>query len=175
MKNKLSLLVWALVFALLGALWAASKQPTTPAAATAKQSAVPASPSAAGKVPDHPYPFATSVISDEKLGNASTLITFEQDGYEVKLASQAEAGTFKKNPTPYLAKIEDAYKNAKPCPYSVCPVMGDALDNDAYIFVYEGRQFKLCCDSCLEDFQKDPDKFVKMWDTAAQTAAVDKK
>jgi len=169
MKNKLSMLVWALVFVLLGALWADSKQPPAPPP-TATASAP-----AAAKIPDKPYPFATSVVSGQKLGSQNTLITFEQGGYEVKLANQAEADTFKKNPAPYLAKIADAYKNAQPCPLTVCPVMGDALDKDAYVFVYEGRQFKLCCDSCLADFQKDPDKFVKIWDTAAQTAQADKK
>jgi len=126
-------------------------------------------------VPAKPYPFATSVVSGQKLGGPGTGVTFEQNGYEVKLASQAEADTFKQNPAPYLAKIEEAYKNAKPCPLTVCPVMGDALDKDAYVFVYEGREFKLCCDSCLEDFQKDPDKFVKIWDAAAQVTASDKK
>jgi YHS domain-containing protein len=174
MKNKLNLLVWVLILAILGTLWAASKQSPAQSVAATNVPAPAVNAPATDKVPDKPYPFATSVVSGETLGSASTVVTFEQDGYEVKLASAAEADTFKKNPAPYLAKIEEAYKNAKPCPLTVCPVMGDALDKDAYVFVYEGRQFKLCCDSCLADFQKDPGKFVKIWDDAA-TAQADKK
>jgi len=172
MKFKLSILIWALVMATAVAMWVSNKpsaaQPAASAPTTTKTAAT-------AKVPDHPYPFATSVVSGQKLDGPGTGVTFEQDGYEVKLASQAEADTFKKDPAPYLAKITDAYKNAKACPLTVCPVMGDPLDKDAYAFVYEGRQFKFCCDACLEDFQKDPDKFVKIWDTAEQNTVADKK
>jgi YHS domain-containing protein len=132
---------------------------TAPAATTTAVAAAPA--------PAKPYPFSTSVVSGEKLGPKDSLVIFVQDGYQIKLASAAEADTFKKTPAVYMAKITDAYKNAKPCPLTVCPVMGDALDADAYAFVYEGRQFKFCCDACMDDFEKDPAKFEKIWDDAA--------
>ena len=37
----------------------------------------------------------------------------------------------------------------------------DKLDKDAYVFTYQGQQFKLCCESCKKDFDKEPAKFVK--------------
>lgn len=114
-----------------------------------------------------PYPFSTSVVSGAKLGGKDAVVKLVQDGYEVKLANADEAATFKKNPAVYVAKIAEAYKTAKPCPLTVCPVMGDPLDKDSYSFVYEGREFKFCCDGCMDDFEKDPEKFVKMWDEAA--------
>jgi YHS domain-containing protein len=174
MKFKLSLLIWALVMAIVVAMWVTAKPSSTQSVAASTPVMAKVATTAAA-APAKPYPFATSVVSGQKLGGPGTGVTLDQNGYEVKLTNQTEADTFKQNPAPYLSKIEDAYKNAKPCPLTVCPVMGDALDKDAYVFVYEGREFKLCCDSCLEDFQKDPDKFVKIWDAAAQAAPSDKK
>jgi len=170
MKSPLS---FSVLFLLALGVPACSK----PAAATATNSTTTAVPAAATKAmasapaPAKPYPFSTSVVSGEKLGPKESVVAFVQDGYQIKLASAAEADTFKKTPAVYMTKITDAYKNARPCPLTVCPVMGDALDADAYAFVYEGRQFKFCCDVCMEDFDKDPAKFVKIWDDAAAAPA----
>jgi len=30
-----------------------------------------------------------------------------------------------------------------------------------YVFTHEGQEIKLCCKSCLKDFNKDPKKYVK--------------
>ena len=144
---------------------AVAAAPATPAAAPA--AAMPVSAPIVGK----PYPFSTSIVSGEKLGPKESLVTFVQDGYQIKLASAAEADTFKKSPAVYMAKITDAYKSARPYPLTTCVVMGDALDDSAYAFVYEGRQFKFCCDSCMDDFEKDPAKFVKIWDDATAAKA----
>ncbi len=145
---------------------------TPPAAPTSASCAMPAT---ASKVAAKPYPFSTSIVSGVKLGGKDTTIKLVQDGYDVKFASQDEADTFKKNPAIYMAKIIDAYKTARPCPLTTCPVMGDKLDADAYSFVYEGREFKFCCDGCMDDFEKDPAKFVKIWDDAEKAAQDAKK
>ncbi len=31
-----------------------------------------------------------------------------------------------------------------------------------YVFVKDGQEVKLCCKSCLKDFKKDPQKYIKM-------------
>lgn len=45
----------------------------------------------------------------------------------------------------------------------VCPVSGEKLGEmgKPYVFTYEGKEVKLCCKSCLKDFKKDPDKYLK--------------
>ena len=43
---------------------------------------------------------------------------------------------------------------------------GDKLDKDAYVFVYQARQIKLCCDGCKKDFDKEPAKFIKKLEEA---------
>jgi hypothetical protein len=56
-------------------------------------------------------------------------------------------------------------KNAtvKPYPVETCLVSGEKLGGmgKPYVFVHKGQEVKLCCKSCLKDFQKDPAKYTK--------------
>jgi YHS domain-containing protein len=121
-----------------------------------------------------PYPLTNCVVSGEKLGAHGAPVTLTQDGYEVKLCSKSCAADFKKDPAKYVATLEKAYKDAKPYPGTTCIVSDEKLGGDMggpFVFVYDGRQIKLCCKSCLKDFDKDPAKFTKKWDAAAAKAA----
>jgi len=63
-------------------------------------------------------------------------------------------------------------ENAKPYPLKTCVVSGEKLDGDMgkpYVFTYQGREIKLCCNSCLKDFNKEPAKYIKKLE-AAETA-----
>jgi hypothetical protein len=57
----------------------------------------------------------------------------------------------------------DQKQKAKPYTLKTCPVSGEKLGEmgDPYAFVYKDREIKLCCKSCLKDFQKTPAKFIK--------------
>jgi YHS domain-containing protein len=50
----------------------------------------------------------------------------------------------------------------------VCPVSGEKLGSmgKPYVFTHEGKEVKLCCKSCLKDFKKDPDKYLKKTEPA---------
>lgn len=52
----------------------------------------------------------------------------------------------------------------KPDLLTTCPVSGDKLGDmgKPYVFVYQGQEVKLCCPDCKADFNKDPDKFMKL-------------
>ncbi len=52
---------------------------------------------------------------------------------------------------------------AKPYPLKTCVVSGEKLGEmgDPYVFVHKGQEVKLCCKSCLKDFNKNPDKYLK--------------
>ena len=39
-------------------------------------------------------------------------------------------------------------------------VTDEALDHDTYTFTHTGQEVKLCCKSCLKDFEKEPSKFL---------------
>jgi hypothetical protein len=62
-------------------------------------------------------------------------------------------------------KDKDKKSDAKPYLLTTCIVSGEKLDKDAYVFVYQGRQIKACCDSCEGDFKKEPAKFIKKIET----------
>ena len=49
----------------------------------------------------------------------------------------------------------------KPYPLKTCIVGDDEVDKDAVVFIYQGQEFKFCCDGCQKDFDKAPAKFVK--------------
>ena len=63
-------------------------------------------------------------------------------------------------------------EKAKPYPLKTCVVTDEKLGEmgDAYVFVHEGREIKLCCKSCLKDFKKDPAKYIKKIETAEAKA-----
>lgn len=50
---------------------------------------------------------------------------------------------------------------AKPYPLDKCIVSDEGFDHgDPYVFVQNGQEIKLCCKSCLPDFEKEPAKFM---------------
>jgi YHS domain-containing protein len=59
----------------------------------------------------------------------------------------------------------------KPYPLMTCVVSGEKLGGtmgDPYVFTYEGREVKLCCQSCRAEFDKDAAKYVAKIDEAAK-------
>ena len=54
-------------------------------------------------------------------------------------------------------------ETGKPYPLDTCIVSGEKLGSMGapYVFVKDGQQVKFCCDGCLEDFNKEPDKYLK--------------
>jgi len=63
-------------------------------------------------------------------------------------------------------------EKAKPYTLKTCVVTDEKLGEmgDAYVFVHEGREIKLCCKSCLKDFKKDPAKYIKKIEAAEAKA-----
>ena len=61
----------------------------------------------------------------------------------------------------YTSSTASPASAAKPYPLKTCLVMDDAIDKDAFTFVHNGQEIKLCCEGCREDFDKDPAKYLK--------------
>ena len=70
-----------------------------------------------------------------------------------------------------------AEAKAKPYPLKTCVVSDEKLGEmgEPYVFTHEGQEIKLCCKSCLKDFNKNPKKYLKKMGEAAAKAAKDKK
>ncbi len=63
-----------------------------------------------------------------------------------------------------FAADKPADKKAKPYPLKTCVVSGEKFEGSEmqpYEFVHEGQTIKLCCKSCLKDFNKEPAKYLK--------------
>ena len=61
--------------------------------------------------------------------------------------------------------MADANAKATPDLLKTCPVSGEKLDGDMgkpFTFVYKDQEVKLCCKSCKKDFDKDPEKYIKL-------------
>ena len=58
-------------------------------------------------------------------------------------------------------------------PLATCVVSRHALGDmgDPYVFRYEGRVVKLCCESCLKKFTKDPATYMVRLDEAEKARA----
>ena len=64
-------------------------------------------------------------------------------------------------------------EKAKPYPLKTCIVSDEKLGGDMgdpYVFTHEGREIKLCCKSCLKDFNKDTAKYIKKIEAAEKKA-----
>jgi YHS domain-containing protein len=60
--------------------------------------------------------------------------------------------------------VTDTNTNAVPDQLTTCPVSGDKLGEmgKPYVLVYKGQEVKLCCSGCKKDFEKDPEKYIKL-------------
>jgi YHS domain-containing protein len=64
-----------------------------------------------------------------------------------------------------LTAVADTNTNAIPDLLTTCPVSGEKLNGDMgkpHVFVYKGQEVKLCCPGCKKDFDKNPDKYMKL-------------
>ena len=63
-------------------------------------------------------------------------------------------------------------KKAKPYPLKKCIVSGEEIndkgDMKPYSFVVDGQEVKLCCKSCLKDFNKDKAGYLKKIEAEAK-------
>ena len=65
--------------------------------------------------------------------------------------------------------------NAKLKPYvlKTCVVSKQKLGEmgDPYVYKYKDREIKFCCKGCVKDFNKSPEKYVKLIEEAEKKAA----
>ena len=71
-----------------------------------------------------------------------------------------------------LAADQKSDKKLKPYPLKTCVVSGEKLGEmgEAYVWEYQGREIKFCCEGCVKDFKKDPAKYLKIIEDAEAKA-----
>lgn len=60
----------------------------------------------------------------------------------------------------------------KPYPLKTCVVSGEEINDKGemkpHAFTHRGQEVKLCCKSCLKDFNKEPAKYLKKMEEEAK-------
>lgn len=49
-----------------------------------------------------------------------------------------------------------------------CPVLGGNIDKNVYVD-YQGKRVYFCCKACVDEFNKDPEKYMKKMEAAGVT------
>lgn len=61
-------------------------------------------------------------------------------------------------------------KKAQDAGNKICPISGEKIDEKMKeTYEYEGKVYNFCCSSCIEDFKKDPQKYIKKVEEELQT------
>lgn len=66
--------------------------------------------------------------------------------------------------SPHSAMVysESALPEAVNVGNKICPVTGEKVDEKTKAtFEYKGKIYNFCCSACIDDFKKDPDKYIK--------------
>jgi YHS domain-containing protein len=60
--------------------------------------------------------------------------------------------------------MADTNASATPDLLTTCPVSGEKLGEmgKPFTFTYKDQEVKLCCKGCKKDFDKDPEKYLKL-------------
>lgn len=71
---------------------------------------------------------------------------------------------------PLAGLAQDKKDSVKPYPLDKCIVTDEKLDSmgKPYVFTHEGQEIKMCCKSCLKDFNKDKAKYLKKLEGAGK-------
>jgi len=111
------------------------------------------------------YPLDKCIVSGEKLGGMGDPVVKVYDGREVKFCCNGCVAKFEKDKAGYFKKIDDAIIVAqKPTyPMTTCVVSGEKLDGGEMTpvdYVYNNQLVRFCCNHCVDQFKKDPEKYM---------------
>jgi YHS domain-containing protein len=116
------------------------------------------------------YPLEACPISGEKLGSMGDPIDLVVDNRLVRLCCSGCVGKAKANPAAAFKKIDEAVIKVQKVSYptKMCVVSDEPLGSmgDPIELVAGTRLVRLCCSSCLEQFNADPAGFVAAVDAA---------
>jgi len=69
------------------------------------------------------------------------------------------SGCKKEEPAQPSVPTESNVAAAADTQQTICPVMGNPINKDIFV-EYEGRKVYFCCPACIEEFNKDPGKYI---------------
>lgn len=124
--------------------------------------------------------YLPTIILSTALLFGATAFANEEYGDKEKAPGKTQVAPSRGELVKPTEKDAEWFKKAKSeYPLTTCPVSGDKLDGDDmkpvdYIYRQPGKPDRLvifCCKGCIKDFKKNPDKFLKKIDAAADKKA----
>jgi YHS domain-containing protein len=107
-----------------------------------------------------------SIVSGTKFSESEKLIKHDYNGREILLLSDDEVETFKKDPKPYIARLDSAIMAAQldSYPTDLCIVSGEKLGGmgKPVNYIYNNQLVRFCCEHCIDRFKKEPDKYMSL-------------
>ncbi len=120
------------------------------------------------------YPLDHCIVSGMKLGSMGDPYVHEHEGRTILFCCAGCVSAFEANPDEHLKKLDEAIieKQKADYPLTTCVVMGVTLGKHGPILdvVHEDRLVRLCCQGCVSEFEKDPDRYIKKLDRAVKDA-----
>lgn len=126
----------------------------------------------------YPYLLKTDPVSGGPLGDKPIL--YQHEGRELRFTDQKTLETFKADPGKYLSKVDQQMiqQQLPSYPLGTCMVSGDKIGGDMgkpVDLIFKNRLVRFCCPDCVPDFKKNPAKYLKMLDEAAQKKTAESK
>lgn len=121
------------------------------------------------------YPLSTCIVSGRSLGGETESVTAQYEGRELRFCSKKCLSAFEKNPSSYVAKLDQAIieDQLRSYPLEICVVSGEKLGGEMgepANYLYGNRLVRVCCVSCTKGFEKDPASYLAKLDQAAIAA-----
>lgn len=61
--------------------------------------------------------------------------------------------------------VQDSQKRAVGVGNKICPVLNEKIDEKSKVtYEYEDKIYNFCCPACIDEFKKDPGKYIKKVD-----------
>ena len=83
-------------------------------------------------------------------------------GYRVFFCCEGCIAEFEKDPAAHLEKMKsEGVEPMKLAAQTTCPVMGNPINKEVFTD-YKGMRIYFCCAGCIEPFQAEPEKYLKV-------------
>ena len=97
-------------------------------------------------------------------GKIDRSLYVDHDGKRVYICCKGCEAPLKKDPAPYIRKLEaEGITVAKL--QTECPVMGGAIDKALYVD-HDGKRIYVCCQGCVAPVKTDPAKYIRSMEAA---------
>ncbi|MFA7157779.1 MAG: YHS domain-containing protein [Kiritimatiellia bacterium] len=112
-----------------------------------------------------PVPATTNVVKRQTIcpvmgGEVNKNLYVDYEGKRIYVCCKGCIETVRKDPAKYVRELEAAGVTITKTQIA-CPVLGGKIDNKVYAD-YKGERVYFCCPGCIQKFQNDPEKYLKI-------------